>query len=269
VTDWVPTTRVAIVTGASSGIGAATAVALVRKGWHLALCGRSRSALDAVAADTDALVIPGDLLDASYCRRAMDAAVETYGRLDGLVLNAGLATTGTAEETSLADWQRTLQVNLTAPFLMARAALPALRETLGSVVAVGSIGALRAAPRSVAYAASKAGLVMLTHALAVDHGPEGVRVNCVCPGWTRSTMSDEEMARLANELGGSTEDAYARVTALVPQRRPAEPAEIAESIAWLLSPEASYVNGTTLTVDGGTSIVDAGTAVFTSAVDTP
>jgi meso-butanediol dehydrogenase / (S,S)-butanediol dehydrogenase / diacetyl reductase len=179
------------------------------------------------------------------------------------VLNAGVGTSGTAEQTELAEWERTLRINLTAPFLMSRAALPALRAARGAIVSVGSVSALRAAPRSVAYGASKAGLVMLTQALALDHGPEGVRANCVCPGWTRSEMSDAEMAAVAANEGISVGEAYRRATALVPQRRPASPVEVGQAIIWLLSPEASYVNGATLIVDGGTSIVDAGTIFFT------
>lgn len=157
-----------------------------------------------------------------------------FARLDGLVLNAGSATTGTAEGTTPEQWQRTLQVNLTAPFLMARAALPALRHSAGAIVVVSSVDGLRAAPRWVAYAASKGGLVMLARALALDHGPEGIRVNAVCPGWTRTARSDAEMIRLGHELGTSAEGAYGRVTALVPQCRPAQPGEIAEAISWLL-----------------------------------
>ena len=257
----------ALITGASSGIGAATAVTLSQEGWQVTLCGRDESALEAVAADTGGLTLPGDLLDVSYCERAATATRRRFGRLDGLVLNAGLATAGTAEQTTIEQWQQTLQVNLTAPFLMARAALPALRESRGSVVAVSSIGGLRAAPRSVAYAASKGGLVLLAQALALDHGPEGIRVNSVCPGWTRSAMSDAEMTRLGARLGISVEQAYSRATALVPQRRAARPAEIATAIVWLLSPAASYVNGATLTVDGGTTIVDAGMAAYAALPD--
>jgi meso-butanediol dehydrogenase / (S,S)-butanediol dehydrogenase / diacetyl reductase len=257
--------RVALVTGAGSGIGAATVRLLIHAGWRVALCGRRESVLQTVGDATDGLVIACDLSEPSQCRTAVELTITEFGGLDGLVLNAGVTTPGTAEETELTEWERTLRINLTAPFLMSRAALPALREARGSIVTVGSIGALRAAPRSVAYGASKAGLVALTQALALDHGPEGVRANCVCPGWTRSEMSDAEMAAIADEKGIAVEEAYRRATAFVPQRRPASPVEVGQAIVWLLSPEASYVNGATLTVDGGTSIVDAGTIIFSDS----
>jgi meso-butanediol dehydrogenase / (S,S)-butanediol dehydrogenase / diacetyl reductase len=258
------TSPVALITGAGSGIGAACASTLSRRGWRLALCGRRERPLRAVARDAEDLVLSGDIADEQRAIEMVQSTVTHFERLDGLVLNAGVATIGTVEETDMETWEAALRVNLTSPYVMARSALGALRATGGAIVTVGSIGALHAAPRSAAYAASKAGLVMLTQAMALDHGREGVRVNCVCPGWTRSEMSDELMAAVGHDLDVSLADAYALVTALVPQRRPAEPSEVAAAVAWLLSGEASYVNGATLVVDGGTSVVDAGTAFFTT-----
>ncbi|GAB7003459.1 hypothetical protein JCM18899A_09300 [Nocardioides sp. AN3] len=155
----------------------------------------------------------------------------------------------------------TIRVNLTSPFLLVRAALPHLLAARGAVVAVSSVAALRASERMAAYSASKAGLLMLTQSLAVDHG-HGLRANAVCPGWTATEMGDMEMAELAAERGISADDAYRLATAIVPQRRPARPAEIARVVAWLLSDAASYVNGTVLPVDGGSCIVDPGTVAL-------
>lgn len=253
---------VALVTGAGSGIGAASAVLLAERGWRVALCGRRVAPLEVVAQAAGGLVVAGDVTEPGHADRTVAAVLEAFGRLDALVLNAGITTVGTVETTAPEDWARTLAVNLTAPYLLARAAMPALRERGGAIVTVGSVSALRAAPESAAYAASKAGIVMLTQSMALDHGPEGVRCNCVCPGWTRSEMSDGEMAELAQVRGGSVEDAYAAATAYVPLRRPADAREVAAAIAWLLGDESSYVNGAVLTVDGGTSIVDIGTVAF-------
>jgi NAD(P)-dependent dehydrogenase (short-subunit alcohol dehydrogenase family) len=112
------------------------------------------------------------------------------------------------------------------------------------------------------YAATKAGLAMLTQSLAVDHAHEGLRANVVCPGWTVTEMADQEMAAFGAERGVGVPDAYALVTALVPQRRPAQAGEVAAVVAWLLSDAASYVNGAVIPVDGSASAVDVGTMAF-------
>ena len=245
-------------TGGGTGIGAATARVLAGKGWRVTVTGRRADPLRAVADEIGGLASVGDTGDAGDCARCVEETLSARGRLDGLVLNAGIVIPGTVEETTPEDWELTLRVNLTGPYLMARAAMKHLRAARGAIVTVGSVASTQASGRAPAYAASKAGLAMLTRVLAIDHGPEGVRANCVCPGWTRTEMGDSDMAEYARAHGVSVDDAYAHATQFVPQRRPADAAEVARAIAWLLSDDASYMNGALVNVDGGTTVVSAG-----------
>lgn len=289
------TNRAMIVTGAGSGIGAAVAERATADGWQVTICGRRPGPLDAVAARTGARPVVADVTDPAAVQALVDGTVAEHGRLDCVVANAGVMVSGSVADLDPADWELTLRTNLTAPYLLARAALPHLLAGRGSgagagggsgagagagsageegppaapgsrpaapggsLVAVASIAALRASSSAAAYAVSKAGLVMLTQSLAADFGPAGLRANVVCPGWVRTEMADQEMTEFGAPHGLDRDTAYREVTRLVPQRRPAEPAEIAAAITWLAGPDASYVNGACLVVDGGTVLVDPGT----------
>jgi NAD(P)-dependent dehydrogenase (short-subunit alcohol dehydrogenase family) len=178
---------------------------------------------------------------------AVRAAVAEFGGLDVLVPAAGIALRHTAEEVSDDEWERVLAVNLTHVFRFCRAALPALRASRGCIVTIGSGWGLVGGPRAVTYAATKGAVVNLTRALAIDHGPEGVRVNCVCPGDTDTPMLRGELEQLGEDVAsGLAGSAGAR-----PLRRLGTPEEIAAAVAFLASDEARYVTGTTLVVDGG------------------
>lgn len=251
--------KVVLVTGGGTGIGAAVARLLARGGDRVVICGRREGPLRTVAEEIGAHVVVADVSEPAGVERVVDDTVATFGRLDGLVLNHGIIHAGRIDEVTPEQWDETLRVNLTSPFLLVRTALPHLLAARGSVVAVSSVAALRASDGMAAYSASKAGLLLLTQSLAVDHGRDGLRANAVCPGWTATEMGDMEMAELGAARGIGAADAYRFATAVVPQRRAAHPDEIAATVGWLLSDAASYVNGVALPVDGGSCIVDPGT----------
>ena len=236
--------RIAVVTGAASGIGAATARRLADDGAELWLVDRAEEALGQLAVRLSANWLAADVTEPGAAERVLERA----GGVDVLVTAAGGILRRTAEETSDADWDAALAVNLTATFRFCRAAIPAMRRRGGgAIVTVGSGWGLVAGPRAVAYAATKGAVVNLTRAIAIDHGPDGIRANCVCPGDTDTPLLHDELAQLGEEAAaGIAASGSGR-----PLGRVAAPEEIAAAIAWLASPDAGHVTGTTLVVDGG------------------
>ncbi|HEY2443870.1 MAG TPA: SDR family NAD(P)-dependent oxidoreductase, partial [Streptosporangiaceae bacterium] len=188
--------RGVLVTGGGTGIGAAVARTLAAGGDRVAILGRRPEPLRAVAAETGALAIVCDVSDPAQVGSAVSRVVAEFGSLDGLVLNAGVISPGGVADLAPADWAAMVSVNLTGAFGVAQAALPHLISARGAIVSVASVAALRAASGMGGYAATKAGLTMLTQSIAVDHAHQGVRANVVCPGWTVTEMADEEMAAL-------------------------------------------------------------------------
>ncbi len=250
-----------MVTGGGSGIGASVAQLLRTRHYDVMITGRREDRLANIVAKTGCLAVRGDVASTDDNARVAEAVRASGLALRGLVHAAGIMEVGRVAETSLEAWQGVLSVNLTGAFDLTRQLLPQLRTHGGSIVMVGSVAADRAPTGIAAYAVSKAALVALANVLAVEEGrgARPVRCNVVNPGWTRSEMADEEMREAGAHMGGlDVEAAYAEVTTLVPLGRPAESVEVANAIAWLLSDEASYVNGASIAVDGGHRWIDAG-----------
>lgn len=253
---------VALVTGGGTGIGAAIARSLTAGGWNVAVAGRRSGPLEEIAAETGAEPIAADVANEEGARRAVAATADRFGRLDGVVLNAGSGGSGSLRDVDPGTFEQVHRTNVLSALLVGRAALPYLLESRGAFVTVASVAGLRAAPASLAYCSSKAALIMLTKCFALDHGADGVRANCVCPGWTRTDQADRAMDELGEMLDLDRESAYAEATRFVPLQRPADAAETAGLVRWLLSPEASYVNGAVIPIDGGSVVVDVASTSF-------
>jgi 3-oxoacyl-[acyl-carrier protein] reductase len=245
------TSKVAIVTGSASGIGAATALQLSARGWRVLVnYSRSREQAEKVVARCqDALLVQADVGDDAGCRKLVQAAQDKWGRVDALVNNAG--TTKFVKHADLDgltadDFLRIYRLNVVGPFQMARACAPLLKAAQGAVVNVSSVAALLGTGSSIAYAASKAGLNSLTYSLARVLGPE-VRVNAVCPGYVDTPW---QTGALGAEAAGKAAAHYA---GMVPLKDYARPEDVAETIVWLIE-GARQVTGETLYVDGGMHI---------------
>ena len=245
--------QVALVTGGGTGIGAAVVRRFVAEGASVLATGRRAEPLAAIADETGAIVVRGDIADESHVKEAVETAAERFGGLDIVVNNAGLG---------WANWQETLDANLTGAKLVADQALPHLFERRGSIVNVASVSGYVASAGDPAYSVSKAGMIMLTRSLALNYGPRGVRVNAVCPGWVRTPMGDASMDEIAEQQGVDREGAYELAARFVPLRRAGDPSEIAAACLFLASREASFITGASLVVDGGAMVVDITTAPF-------
>ena len=259
--------RSALVSGAGTGIGRATSLLLAESGYCVALVGRRPEPLDEVKDEITAQggraeTISADVGAPDGAESAVAAALGAFGRLDTLICNHGVGASARVGDDTPEGWDSTLRINLTGPFLLARAAIPHLIASRGSIVNVSSTNGCQAGPGWASYDVSKAGVIMLTRCLANDYGPQGVRANCVCPGWVRTPMGDESMEEVADKWGGSREDAYWLCSRDTPLRRPAKPSEIAEVIVFLAGPKASYMSAATVVVDGGGMAVDGSSTAF-------
>ena len=233
--------RVALVTGAARGIGAATARAFGRAGAQVALLDRETVDLAAAAAEAGGLAIPADVTDAAAVRRAVDGVVARWGRLDILVNNAGIVRDAALADVTDDDWAATLDVNLRGTMLCARAAVPHMKAAgFGRILSATSIVAQTGNYGQTAYAASKAGIVGLTRTWARELGPRGITANAVAPGFIDTSMVKSVPAKV-----------MAAVVARTPAGRMGRPEEVAAVYLFLASDLASFINGAVVGVDGG------------------
>jgi meso-butanediol dehydrogenase / (S,S)-butanediol dehydrogenase / diacetyl reductase len=241
-----PDTPVAVVTGGARGIGLAIAEWFLANGHRVALLDIDRRQLARTARqlgdELRVMAIPCDVSDAKQVKSAVGRVAKGFGRIDALVNNAGVAVFKPILETTLADWNHVLSVNLTGAFICSRACAPVMLKTGGgSIVNIASISGLRASTLRVAYGTSKAGLIQLTRQLAAELGTVGIRANCIAPG-----PVDTAMAKLVH-----TEAIRKDYHDAIPLNRYGLPEEVAAAVGYLCSQAASYVNGQTLAVDGG------------------
>lgn len=244
--------KVALITGGTSGIGEATAVLFASEGAQVAITGRNEQRGAAVVKRIEqhgghAAFFRADVSIASDCRRAVEETARGFGRLDILFNNAGVFYAQTALECSEREWDEQIDVNLKGTFLMSKFALPTMIAQGGGVIINNSSGwGIVGGDHAVAYCASKGGVVLMTKAMAIDHGRQGIRVNCVCPGDVETPMLPADA-----KLRGLKWEDYIAGCANRPLGRVGTVEEIAKAVLFLASEESSFMTGAALVVDGG------------------
>lgn len=246
--------KIALITGGGTGMGRACALLFAREGARVAIAGRRREPLEATAGEIraaggTALAVHCDVSKTADAARAVAETAAHFGGLNVLVNSAGILSTATVEGTSEEEWDRVMDTNLKGPFLMSRAALPEFRKAGGGVIVnIGSILGLVAMKDRAAYCASKGGVTLLTKAMALDHAPEGIRVNCICPSIVETDLVKAVIARAPDP------EALRRArTAMIPLGRMGRPEDAAHMAVYLASDESSWVTGAAFPLDGGLS----------------
>ncbi len=237
--------KVAIVTGGGSGIGRAIAVAFAREGAKVVISGRDQKKLDAAAKGIggNCLTVSADLSSSADIKKLVDATVQRFQQIHILVNNAGVLLPGTAESFTEAEWDQTFNVNVRGVWLLSRAVLPHMRAAGGgSIINTGSVLSLTGARNRVAYAASKGAVLQMTRSMALDHAPEKIRVNCICPGMVETEMIAQFIV---------DESARNQRLAMHPLGRFGRPEDISGLAVFLASEESSWITGAAFPVDGG------------------
>ena len=262
--------KVALITGAGTGIGAAIAQRFVDDGAKICITGRRQEKLDEMALKLPAgavLRCAGDVTKFEDARRMVETALVFTGKLDVLVNNAAIDPGGTTVvDIDPELWHRVLETNLTGPLYLMKASIPhMIKGGGGSIINIASLGGLRCLPGMPAYCASKAGLIMLTKQVALDFGPAKIRCNAVCPGGTRTEMLEKSLGSLAEVLETDLEGVFRCISSMVPLRRTADPSEITGICSYLASDDSTFMTGSVLLIDGGAAIVDVSGAALTNA----
>jgi NAD(P)-dependent dehydrogenase (short-subunit alcohol dehydrogenase family) len=244
--------KVALITGGTSGIGSATAVRFAAEGAAVAITGRSAErgeqvVREIVAKGGEALFILSDVRHSEDCRRAVEQTLERFGKIDVLFNNAGVFHPKSVPDCTEEEWDETIDSSLKGAFLMSKFALPSMIERgSGSIIHTSSGWGILGGDKAAAYCAAKGGLIIMAKAMAIDHGPDGIRVNCVCPGDVLTPMLPDDAAKR-----GMSWDDYAAGAANRPLGRIGTPEDIANAVLYLASDESSFVTGEALVVDGG------------------
>ena len=243
--------KVALITGGGTGIGRACALQFSREGARVAVAGRRREPLAAVVAEIQAaggqaLSASCDVAKSEQVERTIREVVAQFGALHVLVNNAGILHVGSIEETSEAEWDRLMDVDLKGVFLVSRAALPELRKSGGAIVNIGSVLGLVGMKKRAAYAAAKGGVTMLTKAMALDHAQEGIRVNCICPAIVETDLVQTILSQAPDRVA-----AVRLRTAQIPLGRMGKPEDVAALAVFLASEESSWLTGAAIALDGG------------------
>ena len=244
--------KVALITGGTSGIGSATAILFAAEGAAVAITGRNSKrgeqvVRDIVANDGEALFIQSDVRIADDCRQAVEQTLERFGRIDVLFNNAGVFHPKSIPDCTEEEWDETIDSSLKGAFLMSKYVLPSMIERgSGSIIHTSSGWGILGGNKAAAYCAAKGGLIVMAKAMAIDHGPDGIRVNCVCPGDVLTPMLADDAAKR-----GMSWDDYAVDAADRPLGRIGTAEDIANAVLYLASDESSFVTGDALVVDGG------------------
>lgn len=244
--------KVALITGGTSGIGSATAIRFAQEGAKVAITGRNQErgeqvVQDIIAGGSEALFIRSDVRKAGDCRQAVDLTLERFGRIDVLFNNAGVFHPKTIPDCSEEEWDETIDSSLKGAFLMSKYTIPSMIENGGgSIIHTSSGWGILGGDKAAAYCAAKGGLIVMAKAMAIDHGPQGIRVNCVCPGDVLTPMLPDDAVKR-----GMSWDDYAVGAAERPLGRIGIPEDIANAVLYLASDESSFVTGDALVVDGG------------------
>jgi NAD(P)-dependent dehydrogenase (short-subunit alcohol dehydrogenase family) len=241
--------KIALITGAGTGIGRAIALAFARQGAQVALAGRRKALLQAVALEIgkDAIVVEADVSKKTDVHQALEQTVAHFGGLNTLVNNAGVLHVGTAEQVTEEKWDEIFNINTKAVWRLSTAALPYLRKAGGgSIINVASVLGLNGARNRAAYASSKGAVVLLTKCMAIDHGDENIRVNAICPGFVETELTQQVFSNAPDPQAVRRE----RV-AVHPIGRLGQPEDIAGMAVYLASDESTWVTGAVLAADGG------------------